>query len=138
MENKNTIDNTKLVRFLLTLLLGWIGSIIINHTSLKPEGYTSRSWAYFILLILHSVSILSLLPSATFSLIPLKKRISVTKKTNFAFNPPSPCCFDSGGFFFFLAKNNVKKYERFLCGRLYFLAFLGKIYKSFMFSNCYV
>ena len=49
MENKNTIDNTKLVRFLLTFLLGWIGSIIINHTSLKPEGYTSRSWAYFIL-----------------------------------------------------------------------------------------
>jgi hypothetical protein len=48
MENKNTIDNTKIVRFLLTFLLGWIGSIIINHTSLKPEGYTSRSWAYFI------------------------------------------------------------------------------------------
>ena len=49
MENKNTIDNNKIIRFLLTFLLGWIGSIIINHTSLKPEGYTSRSWAYFIL-----------------------------------------------------------------------------------------
>ena len=49
MENKIIIDNTKIVRFLLTLLFGWIGSIIINHTSLKPEGYTSRSWAYFIL-----------------------------------------------------------------------------------------
>ena len=45
----NTIDTNKVVRFLLTLFLGWIGSIIINHTSLKPEGYTSRSWAYFIL-----------------------------------------------------------------------------------------
>lgn len=43
------MDNNKIIRFLLTLFLGWIGSIIINHTSLKPEGYTSRSWAYFIL-----------------------------------------------------------------------------------------
>ena len=37
------MDNNKLIRFLLTFFLGWIGSIIINHTSLKPEGWTSRS-----------------------------------------------------------------------------------------------
>ncbi|MBQ8495859.1 MAG: hypothetical protein IJ489_00180 [Clostridia bacterium] len=43
------MDNNKLVRFLLTFFLGWIGSIIINHTSLKPEGYTSRTLAYLIL-----------------------------------------------------------------------------------------
>lgn len=43
------MDNNKLVRFLLTFFLGFIGSIIINHTSLKPEGFTSRSWAYFLL-----------------------------------------------------------------------------------------
>ena len=43
MENKN------LVRFLLTFFLGWIGSIIINHTELKPEGYTCRTLAYFFL-----------------------------------------------------------------------------------------
>ena len=43
------MDNNKLVRFLLTFFLGFIGSIIINHTSLKPAGYTSRSWAYFLL-----------------------------------------------------------------------------------------
>ena len=43
------MDNNKLVRFLLTFFLGWIGSIIINHTSLKPEGYTSRTLAYFFL-----------------------------------------------------------------------------------------
>lgn len=41
-------DNKNLVRFLLTFFLGWIGSLIINHTSLKPEGYTSRTWAYII------------------------------------------------------------------------------------------
>ena len=41
--------NDNLVRFLLTFFLGWIGSVIINHTSLKPEGWTSRSWAYFLL-----------------------------------------------------------------------------------------
>ena len=43
------MDNNKLVRFLLTFFLGWIGSLIINHTSLKPEGYTSRTLAYLIL-----------------------------------------------------------------------------------------
>ena len=42
-------NNNNLVRFLLTFFLGWIGSLIINHTSLKPEGYTSRTAAYFIL-----------------------------------------------------------------------------------------
>lgn len=47
------MDNSyKLVRFLLTFLLGCIGSIIINHTSLKPDGYKSRSWAYFFLSII--------------------------------------------------------------------------------------
>ena len=43
MENKN------LARFLLTFFLGWIGSIIINHSELKPEGYTSRTLAYIFL-----------------------------------------------------------------------------------------
>ena len=43
------MDNNNLVRFLLTFFLGWIGSLIINHTSLKPAGYTSRTWAYFLL-----------------------------------------------------------------------------------------
>ncbi len=41
-------DNNKLIRFLLTFFFGWIGSLIINHTSLKPAGYTSRTWAYVI------------------------------------------------------------------------------------------
>ena len=45
------MNNENLVRFLLTLFLGWIGSVIINHTSLKPNGYTSRTLAYFFLSI---------------------------------------------------------------------------------------
>ena len=57
--NNNTIDNNKLIRFLLTFFLGWIGSLIINHTSLKPEGYTSRTLAYLFLGII------------TFSIYPL-------------------------------------------------------------------
>ena len=40
-------DGKNLTRFLLTLFLGFIGSFIINHSSLKPEGYTSRTMAYF-------------------------------------------------------------------------------------------
>ncbi len=43
------MNNNNLVRFLLTFFLGWIGSLVINHTSLKPEGYTSRTGAYLIL-----------------------------------------------------------------------------------------
>lgn len=41
------MDNERIVRFLLTFFLGFIGSIIINHSSLKPEGYTCRTGAYF-------------------------------------------------------------------------------------------
>lgn len=45
-------DNNKLVRFLLTFLLGFIGSMIINHTSLKPDGWTSRTGSYIFLSII--------------------------------------------------------------------------------------
>ena len=34
----------KIIRALLIFFLGWIGSVIINHSGLKPEGWTSRSW----------------------------------------------------------------------------------------------
>ena len=43
------MDNNNLVRFLLTFFLGWIGSLIINHTSLKPAGFTSRTGCYIFL-----------------------------------------------------------------------------------------
>ena len=54
---KNSVDidddlTDKLVRFLLTFLLNFIGSIIINHTYLKPQGWKSRSLAYFFLSII--------------------------------------------------------------------------------------
>ncbi len=42
MENKN------LVRFLVTFFLGFIGSIIINHSSLKPEGWKSNTILYIV------------------------------------------------------------------------------------------
>ena len=37
----------KIVRFLLTWFLGWIGCVIINHSNLRPEGYKCRTGAYF-------------------------------------------------------------------------------------------
>ena len=43
------MDNNNIVRFLLTFFLGFIGSIIINHSSLKPEGFKSRTLAYLFL-----------------------------------------------------------------------------------------
>ena len=43
------MDNNNLVRFLLTFFLGWIGSLIINHSSLKPAGFKSRTLAYIFL-----------------------------------------------------------------------------------------
>lgn len=42
-------DGKNLVRFLLTLILGFVGSFIINHTNLKPAGWKSRTMAYFFL-----------------------------------------------------------------------------------------
>ena len=45
-------DNHNVVRFLLTFFLGWIGSFIINHSSLKPQGYRSRTAAYFFFTII--------------------------------------------------------------------------------------
>ena len=36
-----------IVRFLLTFWFGWIGSVIINHSNLRPEGYKCRTGAYF-------------------------------------------------------------------------------------------
>lgn len=44
--------NKPLVRFLLTFFLGFIGSIIINHSSLKPEGFKSRTMAYIFLTLI--------------------------------------------------------------------------------------
>lgn len=46
------MDNNNLVRFILTFFLGFIGSLVINHTSLKPEGFRSRTLAYFFLSII--------------------------------------------------------------------------------------
>jgi len=43
------MEDNKLVRFLLTFFLGWIGSLIINHTELKPNGFTSRTGGYIFL-----------------------------------------------------------------------------------------
>ncbi len=63
-------DNNNLVRFLLTFFLGWIGSLIINHTSLKPEGWTCRTWIYLIL------------GSITMGIYPL-----VASICNFVFDP---------------------------------------------------
>ncbi len=45
-------DHNNLARFLLTFFLGWIGSFIINHTSLKPVGFRCRTLAYFFLSML--------------------------------------------------------------------------------------
>ena len=44
-------DGKNIVRFLLTFFVGFIGSFIINHSSLKPQGWKSRTCAYFFLSI---------------------------------------------------------------------------------------
>lgn len=43
------MDSNKVVRFLLTFFLGFIGSFVINHSGLKPMGWRSRTLAYFFL-----------------------------------------------------------------------------------------
>lgn len=67
-------DNNKLIRFLLTFFLGWIGSLIINCTSLKPEGYKSRTLAYLFLSMI-TLSIYGLVASiCNFSFDPTKEK----------------------------------------------------------------
>ena len=67
------MDNNNLARFLLTFFLGWIGSFIINHTSLKPDGFKSRTLAYFFLSMI------------TFGIYGL-----VASICNFTFDPNKP------------------------------------------------
>ena len=70
----------KLARFLLTFFLGFIGSIIINHSSLKPEGYKSRTLAY-IFLTLVTVGIYRIVASVcNFAFDP-------TKHNNIGYKP---------------------------------------------------
>jgi hypothetical protein len=64
-----TDDGKNVVRFCLTFFFGFIGSFIINHTSLKPNGWKSRTCSYFFLTYL------------TFGIYPL-----VTSLCNFSFN----------------------------------------------------
>ena len=63
-------DGSKIARFCLTFFLGWIGSFIINHTTLKPTGWKSRTCGYFFWAIF------------TFGIYPL-----VAALCNFSFNP---------------------------------------------------
>lgn len=66
-------NNNNLTRFLLTFFLGWIGSIVINNSNLKPEGYRSRTLAYFFL------------PAFTFGLYGL-----IASICNLSFDPAKP------------------------------------------------
>ena len=53
MAEKNfEFTTNNVIRFALTFFLGWIGSLIINHTNLKPEGWRSRTLAYVFLTII--------------------------------------------------------------------------------------
>ena len=68
------MENNNLVRFLLTFFLGWIGSLIINLTSLKPQGYKSRTLAYLFLSII-TFGIYGLVASiCNFAFDPAKER----------------------------------------------------------------
>ncbi len=48
----SSTDGSNAIRFCLTFFLGFIGSFIINHTQLKPNGWKSRTCAYFFLSII--------------------------------------------------------------------------------------
>lgn len=56
------MDSKNVTRFLLTFFLGFIGSFVINHSSLKPAGWKSRTAAYFFLSII-TLGIYSLVAS---------------------------------------------------------------------------
>ena len=66
----STIDSNNITRFCLTFFLGFLGSFIINNTRLKPNGWKSRTCAYFFLGII------------TFGIYVL-----IASICNFSFNP---------------------------------------------------
>lgn len=75
MENKN------LTRFLLTFFLGWIGSLVINHSSLKAEGWTSRTGCYILLTIV-TCGIYQIVASiCNLTSTPPRTRTSATRRT---------------------------------------------------------
>jgi len=51
MSDQNNAPQTdnRIVWFVLKLFLGFIGCLIINHTSLKPAGFKARTMAHFFL-----------------------------------------------------------------------------------------
>lgn len=63
-----------LIRFLLTFFLGWIGSIVINHSDFKPRGHKSRTLAYLFLgcITLGIYSLVASIANLTFD--PNKRR----------------------------------------------------------------
>ena len=66
--------NQNVTRFLLTFFLGWIGSLIINHSGLKPEGFTSRTGCYIFLSMI-TFGIYGLVASiCNFSFDPAKEK----------------------------------------------------------------
>ena len=73
------MDENKLVRFLLTFFLGFIGSIIINHTSLKPNGWTSRTFLIYVLLDVVTFGIVGLVASV------LNFTFDASKGSNFGY-----------------------------------------------------
>ena len=68
------MDDKKLVRFILTFFLGWLGSLIINVTDLAPKGYKSRTAAYIFASLL-TLGIYGLVASVcNFTFDPNKER----------------------------------------------------------------
>ena len=51
-NNKKKLRQQNFIRFILLFFLGPIGSIVINHTELKPKHFKSRTLAYFVLTLL--------------------------------------------------------------------------------------
>ena len=46
VKSAANLDGKNVGRFCLTFFLSWLGSFIINHSTLKPDGWKSRSWGY--------------------------------------------------------------------------------------------
>ena len=96
------MDSNNLARFLLTFFLGWLGSLIINHTSLKPEGFTSRTGAYIFLTMITfgiyglvaSICNLTFDPSKEKNIGYKKDRRSIIQASVFLYSPMIMCYFN--------------------------------------------
>lgn len=74
-------NNKNIIRFIVTFIFvfgifGFIGSFIINNSSLKPQGYKSRTFVIYVCLTIVTFGIVGIVTSV-FNLFMIQKKKTI-------------------------------------------------------------